>query len=75
MSSNEFHEVYTEYRLTWTYPYLKNQGEVCYAYGKSPSEARSNAMNDEGFYWAGEVVAWHKREVEIARDPWEETRE
>jgi hypothetical protein len=64
-------EEYTEYRLTWTYPYLENQGRCIYSYGRSENDAIGNAQRNDGFNWAGKRLGWHKRTVRIERGEWE----
>jgi hypothetical protein len=73
MSGNDLpHEEFTEFRLTWTYPYLKNRDEHYYAFGRTVDSTRAQAMRDEAYMWAGEELAWHKRHVRIERGEWEE---
>lgn len=62
-----------QWRLEWTYPYLENRGETRFTTGPSKGDiiGRLNAAED-GYYWAGKNIAWHKRAFVTEYTDWEE---
>lgn len=61
---------YEEYRLTWTYPYLEQQGKHEVSTGRTRGQARANAGKNEGFYWAGKELKWERRWVSVTTTDW-----
>lgn len=64
----------TQFRAKWTYPYLENRGEFRYGKpGYSKEEALANldgSGTDEGWYWAGKLLGYERREVLFTATEW-----